>query len=67
MQQWKQGVTDVLAGARQEVLSASVQPLEEKVGEINTVLSVSLGPEHVDQGIAVQGIAARDDGPSRYA
>jgi len=39
MEQWKVGATDVLAKARQELLSTSVQPLESKLNEVSTVLS----------------------------
>jgi hypothetical protein len=44
MEQWKVGATDVLAKARQELLSTSVQPLQSKLNEVSTVLSV--GHQH---------------------
>ena len=40
MEQWKLGAADVLADARDEVLTANFQPMERKIEEINTVLSV---------------------------
>lgn len=41
MEHWKLGATDVLAKARQELVSTSVQPLESRLSEVSTVLSVS--------------------------
>ena len=40
MEQWKLGAADVLADAREEVLTANFQPMEKKIEEMNTVLSV---------------------------
>ena len=42
MEQWKLGAADVLADAREEVLTANFQPMEKKIEEMNTVLSVRL-------------------------
>eukprot|EP00873_Tetraselmis_striata_P007035 jgi/Tetstr1/427299/TSEL_017468.t1 len=39
MEHWKLGATDVLAKARQELVSTSVQPLESRLSEVSTVLS----------------------------
>ena len=37
------GAADVLADARAEVVTASFQPIEKKIEEMNTVLSVGTG------------------------
>jgi len=39
MEHWKLGAADVLADAREEVLTANFQPLEKKIEDMNTVLS----------------------------
>ncbi len=42
MEQWKIGAADVLATAREDVLTVNYQPLEKRLHEMNDVLAVRL-------------------------